>query len=162
MRNVKGENSSISGLAVLLVFGIFAICVLFVLLEGGLSYEKVYADGQETYTQRTAMQFLSTKVRQAEGQVSVMSLGDGDALCLDEEVDGEHYVTWIYCCDGWLREYYGVAGEMPDPQYGDMVLELSYMALDLSDDVLWIFAEDVQGQEMEMQLYLRSQEVRSE
>lgn len=162
MRNVKGENSSISGLAVLLVFGIFAVCVLFVLLEGGLSYEQVYADGQETYTQRTAMQFLSTKVRQADGQVSVMPLGDGDALCLDEEIDGEHYVTWIYCWDGWLCEYYGVAGEMPEPQYGDMVLELSYMALDLNDDILWIFAEDVQGQEMEMQLYLRSQEVRGE
>lgn len=91
-----------------------------------------------------------------------MPLGDGDALCLDEEIDGEHYVTWIYCWDGWLCEYYGVAGEMPEPQYGDMVLELSYMALDLNDDILWIFAEDVQGQEMEMQLYLRSQEVRGE
>ena len=80
------------------------------------------------------MQFLAAKVRQADGPVTLTSFGDGEALLFDEEFDGENYTTWIYCYDGWLREYFGPEGEEPMPELGEPVLEAGSLSMALEDE----------------------------
>ena len=156
MKKNSGNKNSISGLAALLVFGIFAVCVLLVLLQGASTYQKIQARGQAAFSERTAMQFLAAKIHQADGPVGLTSFGDGEALLFHEEYDGENYTTWIYCCDGWLREYFGPEGEELIPELGEPVLEASYLSMALEDNLLWILLEDMSGEDHELQLYLRS------
>lgn len=156
MKKVRDNKNSISALAVLLVFGIFAICVLAVLLEGASTYEKINSRDQSVYEQRTCAQYLATRVRQADGPLAVTSFGDGDAMVFDETMEGESYQTWIYCYDGWLREYFGLAEAEPLPELGEQVLKAEYLSLTLDGNLLWLLLEDEAGEETELQLYLRS------
>lgn len=156
MKKFTEKNNSISGLMALLVFGIFAVCILLVLLQGAATYEKIHEKGQLAYGQRTAAHFLSTKIRQADGPVRVVSFGDGDALVFEEPIDGDAYATWIYCYDGWLREYFGTTEEEPLPEFGELILEAGYLSMSLEDNLLWILLEDSEGEDQELQLYLRS------
>ena len=156
MNKTSRSKNSISGLAALLVFGIFAVCVLLVLLQGANTYQKIHSRGQASFAERTSMQFLAAKVRQADGPVILTSFGDDEALLFDEEFDGENYTTWIYCYDGWLREYFGPEGEEPMPELGEPVLEAGSLSMALEDNLLWILLEDEWGEDHELQLYLRS------
>ena len=100
------------GLTVLLLFAVFAVCILLVLLLGADTYRGITQRGQAAYDRRTAVQYLSAKVRQAKngGAVSLSSSGAaGDTLSLAERAGGGDYVTLIYCYDGWLRELFSAA-----------------------------------------------------
>ena len=156
MKRMTEKKNSIAGLAALLVFGIFAVCVLLVLLQGADTYQKIHERGQAAYEQRTAAQFLAAKIRQADGTVGVASFGDGEALIFEEMIEGETYASWIYCYDGWLREYFGTVEEEPLPEFGEPVLEAGYLSMMLEDDLLWILLEDSEGVDQEFQIYLRS------
>ena len=65
------ENSKITGLMALLVFAVFAVCVLGVLLTGAGVYKRLVGSGAEDYSRRTAAQYVTTRVRQADRAGSV-------------------------------------------------------------------------------------------
>ena len=71
-----GQNKrNIDNLLVLLLFGVFAVCILSVLLTGADVYQRLASRDQRSYGQRTAAQFLTTRVRQADrlGDVRIES-----------------------------------------------------------------------------------------
>lgn len=98
----------LEGLAALLLFGVFAVCVLMVLLTGADTYHRLNRRDQSAYDARTAAQYITTKVRQTDWLdcVSVERFGDGDALVLADDIDGERYVTRVYTYDGYLMELF--------------------------------------------------------
>ena len=159
--NLRQKNS-ISGLAAFLVFGIFAVCVLTVLLLGADTYQKLHQRDQEAFSKRTCVQYLSTRVRQAGGSgvEGIADVGGKDALVLRETIEGEEYKTYIYCYDGWIREYFCVADSdetMPEPEFGEQILEADSLTLHLDQGLLT--AEIVQGEEMQqVNLFLRGTE----
>lgn len=104
-------------LAVLLVGAVFAICLLLVLLTGAEGYAALVRRGEEGYRQRTAAQYISTRVHQAPSgdSVQVGSFHGVSALELRETLDGEEYLTRVYCHDGYLRELF-------TPETGDFSL----------------------------------------
>ena len=67
------KKSHISGIMVLLLFAVFMVSVLLVLLTGADVYQRMAQRGQESYNQRTAAQYIATRVRQADqaGMVTV-------------------------------------------------------------------------------------------
>lgn len=152
----QGKNS-ISGLMALLVFGMFAVSVLLVLLLGAETYAGFTARDHQAYEERTCMQYLAGRVRQSENAeaASVTSLAGNAALVLEDTIDGEHYETWVYCYDGWIREYFTEAGgEIPEPEMGEPVLEARSLDLEIRDGLLtaWIATEE---KTMELVLSLR-------
>jgi len=115
MKKNQGQNNSIPALAALLVFGIFAVCILAVLLLGADTYKNLSRRDAAVFDERVCAQYLTMKVRQAPSGMAVHvdeGRGDGpDILVLaepgaDGEADGGQYLTLIYCCDGWLWEYF--------------------------------------------------------
>ena len=133
------DNHIIGGLSVLLLFSLFAVCVLFVLLFGADAYRRITERDQAAYDRRTCAQYLAAKVRQAEGGGAVcltFSRQAGDALVLTEHIGGEDYVTWVYCYDGWLRELFSAAGEAFSPDAGEKLLPSRGMSLKLEDGLL--------------------------
>lgn len=143
---MRENTGKITDVLALLCLTVFALCVLLVLLTGAEAYRKTLDRGEESYERRTSLQYLTTRVRQAE-TVDVGNLEDCEALILEQTVDGETYTTCVYCFDGWLRELYAVPGAVLPPEAGTPILEAdsfqgkiedSLLTLTLEEDVLYL------------------------
>lgn len=157
---MKSERSTrkIGNLAVLLLVGIFASCLLAVLLSGAKVYRGVTERGQESFDRRTAAQYLATRVRQSDmaDALWVENFGDGAALVTAEEIDGVRYETRIYCHEGWLRELFAEAGYEAAPEDGEQVLPLAALELTLESGLLRAVLWGAEGSETELLLSCRS------
>ena len=161
MRDNGQHNHRTDGLTVLLLFAVFAVCILLVLLLGADTYRGITQRGQAAYDRRTAVQYLSAKVRQAEngGAVSLSSSGAaGDTLSLAERAGGGDYVTLIYCYDGWLRELFSAAGEDFSPDAGENLFPARELSLELEDGALSFSMTEENGGTVHFTLALRGGE----
>ena len=132
MDNNKERKHYIDTVATLLIFAVFALCIIGAILLGAKSYKSITARDTASYEMRTCTQFISTKIRKAEspGMISVVDFNGGSALKIDETADGSMYSTYIYCSDNWLREVFTDYDDVPSPSAGEKLLELS--SLDFS------------------------------
>ena len=147
-------------LVVLLLFGVFAVCVLSVLLTGADAYHRLSERDRVSYDQRTATQYLAMRVRQADrlGGVEAGEFGSCSALLLKEDYDGVVYETWVYCHDGYVRELFAEEGGNFLPEDGEKILPARELSVEQQDSclVLRILTEDEVWQEL--RLTLRSRE----
>lgn len=134
---MKEKSSRMTDVLGLLCLTVFALCVLLVLLTGADVYRKLADRSEDSYARRTALQYLTTRVRQAE-TVEVGELEGCQALILGETVDGETYTTWVYCYDGWLRQLYAVPGAKLPPRAGDALLEAEALSVKREDSLLTV------------------------
>lgn len=157
---MKQNKRKTDALVVLLLFGVFAVCILSVLLTGADAYRRLAQRDQLSYDRRTAGQYLSTRVRQGDrlGNVTVASFEGVDALVLSEEIEGETYETLVYCYDGYLRELFAAAGGGFLPEDGEKVLEAQSMSLQKDGQTLTVELTGPVGEVQELTLYLRSRE----
>lgn len=112
MGNRKNTGSQAIGtLFTMLLFLVFVLCALFTVLTGGKVYENISTRMEQTYTGSVALQYVANKVRQGDfaGQVSVKTIEETPVLELNQEIDGESYLTWIYYLDGSIRELFTFA-----------------------------------------------------
>ena len=157
---MKNEQKQLKmgSLLALMVFGVFAACLLFLLLTGADAYQKMRQRDTATYESRTAVQYMTTRVRQADRAESITAeMFDGlDALVLLEEIEGETYKTKLYCYDGWLTELYAAACSDLSPADGEKILELKGLELSLQDGFLRARLTLPDGREEDLSLQLRS------
>ena len=159
MRQKRGKGN-IAGLAALLLFGVFAVCVVLVLLTGADAYRGLTRRDQSVYSRRTVAQYLTTRVRQADraGQIAAGQFGGGDALLLEEEIDGILFVTRVYYYDGAIRELFSFADETFEPRDGEEILPAQGLELALNGQVLTASIVNADGSVQELTLFLRSGE----
>lgn len=119
----------------LAVFTLFALCLLLVLLSGAGVCRRVAARTREGYALRTAVQYLSTRVRQAQG-TAVTDFEGCQALTLSEETDGRTYLTRVYWYEGAIRELYCRQDAALSPEDGEEVLEAESLSFSLEGEVL--------------------------
>lgn len=153
----KPIKHHIDGLIALLLFGVFAVCVLAVLLTGADAYRRLTQRDQAAYDQRTCVQYVATRVRQADaaGQIALEDFGGSDCLVLGA---GEDYVTRVYYYDGWIMELFCAADMELGPEDGERVMAAGGLDLSLEDGLLTVTAADAQGGENTLLLSLRSGE----
>lgn len=144
-------------LLALVLLGVFAVCVLTVLLTGASAYRRLVDRDQEAYRSRTAAQYIATKVRQSDSadNIALAAFGDGDALVLDAQ---SGYTTTLYCLDGYLMELYTDPSLGLGPADGERVLELAGLELSLEDGLLDVTCTDQAGGVEALTLFLRSGE----
>lgn len=144
----------------LMVFGIFALCVLGLLLTGADVYGDLVDRGARYYDCRTAAQYITTRVRQADraGSVTVEDFGGCDALVIGEQIQGEVYLTRVYCYDGYIRELFAAQGGTFSPEDGEKLLEAQQLSLSLASRLLSARITFSDGTAQELSLYLRSEE----
>ena len=75
------------GLIALTLFGVFAVCVLIVLLTGADAYRRLVVRGDEVIDRNACVQYISTRVRQAANpkEVVIEDFGEGNALVLPDK-----------------------------------------------------------------------------
>lgn len=144
------------GLLLLLLFGVFAVCVLSVLLTGAKAYRRLTLRDQEAYRRRTCVQYIATRVRQGdlEGAVTVEPFGEGDALVMAK--DG--YVTRVYWHDGWLMEMYAGEDVQLAPEDGEKIMELDGLAMSMDGGLLTVEVDGGDAGTDTLRLSLRSGE----
>lgn len=157
---MKRKSEHLEGLMALLLFGVFAVCLLVVLLTGADSYQRLTERDQAASDGRTCAQYLTTRVRQAdEGQaVSVERFGDGGALCFTQSIVGEAYVTRIYVYDGWLMELFCRDGAELEPADGERIMSARSLEAEERDGLLRLSIAPESGEAVELLLSLRSGE----
>lgn len=143
-------------LAALLVFGVFAVCILAVLLTGADAYRHLTLRDRAAADRRTCAQYLAARVRQSDyaGSVSADDFAGG-SLVLDA---GSDHPTWIYCREGWLMELYCTAEDRPDPGAGQPLMEVEELSIGLEEGLLTIGVTMPGGDTEALLLCLRSGE----
>ena len=159
MNNVH-RKGNMTGVAALLVFGIFAVCIVLVLLTGANAYRGLTQRDQSAYSRRTAAQYLTTRVRQADwlGQITVGEFGGEDALLVEEEIDGVLFLTRVYYHDGAIRELFAFADETFAPQDGEEILPARSLTVEQEGRWLKISVTGEDGTVTDLTLHLRSGE----
>ena len=157
MRRSKNKHNG-NGLMILLLFGVFSVSVLGVLLSGAGVYRQLSRRDEHAYAQRTAAQYVTMRLRQSSGKVSVVPFGDGETLELWEQIGGETYVTRVYYSNGGVWELFCRTDAQVDPQDGQVVLPAEAMHFQLEDDLLTIRLINTDGEEMDLILALRGKE----
>ncbi|NBI65794.1 DUF4860 domain-containing protein [Pseudoflavonifractor sp. 60] len=152
----KQIQHHIDALAALLLFGVFAVCILAVLLTGADAYHRLTVRDRLASDRRTCSQYVATRVRQSDLQdgVAVERVEDTDVLVLGS---GE-YVTYVYCHDGWLMELYAWTGEPLVLSDGWQLLEMAHMGLSLEEGMLTVDITTSTGDQDRLSLSLRSGE----
>ena len=147
----KPIQHHIDGLAALLLFGVFAVCVLAVLLTGADAYRRLTQRDQAAYLRRTS------RVRQADrtGSVAIENRGGTDVLVLGAD---EEYITYIYHYEGWLMELYIWSGEPMVPEEGRQLLEAEGLEMSLEGSLLTFKISPAPGVTDTMLLSLRGGE----
>ena len=157
MRDMKKNH--LSSVLVLLVFAVFGVSVLMVLLTGADIVKKLNERDQSSYDHRTIMQYITTRVRQADqrGMVSVREQEGQSVLVLSEDIDGVRYETLVYGHDGYLKELFSEADLGIELEFGEWILPLQNVCF--SDEGSHISAELVMadGRRQSLILALRSE-----
>ena len=159
MRRFKSKHY-MDGLLILLLFGVFAVSVLSVLLSGAGVYRRLTERDDLSYDRRTAVQYVATRVRQADrqGAVSVRTFEGCPALILSEEIEGEVYETRIYHYDGYIRELFVSSDGEFLPEDGENVLPAGSFLVYREEPGLQIRILTEDGCWQELRLSLRSGE----
>lgn len=158
MKKRVTKEHDISTVAALLLLGVFAVCILSVLLTGAKAYRKLTERDHTSFEQRTCVQYIATKVRQAPAEVQVEPFGDGDALVLSEKIGDETYLTRVYCHNGYLMELFTSDTDEFAPEDGEQILSAQALSLQLDRDLLTVCVTDEQQQTAELKLSLRCTE----
>ena len=145
------------GLIALLLFGVFAACVMAVLLTGASAYRRLVQRDQAAYERRTCVQYIATRVRQADSLegVSVSEMEGIPTLALSH---GDGYLTQVYCCDGWLMELYAAEDAGLAPGDGEPIMEADGLELSLEEGLLTVSVDNRDGTRDTLRLSLRGGE----
>ena len=159
MKN-KNNKSHIEGFVVLVLFGVFALCILAVLLTGAGAYGRLVERQQTAYTERTVPQYIATKVRQADkaGMVHVGEFCGVESLEFSSVYGEETYVTRIYCYDGYLRELFASVTGNFYPEDGEIILAAQQVDFNMEDGCLHVEITSDDGNIIQQSLTLRSAE----
>lgn len=154
----RSGKFSLEGVLALVLFGIFALCILGTLLQGVRVYQTLTERGSASYQDRTAAQYLMTRVRQADaqGSVSVGTFGMVEALELTETIDGTDYITRVYCFDGYIRELFSASSHDFQPFDGECILPAQALDFTLEDGLLTALLTDENGETLQVCAALRS------
>lgn len=166
MRERNGKRN-MSGTLVLVLFAVFAVCVLSVLLMGADSYQTLTRRDQASYDRRTAAQYITTKIRQNDSShaifvgdfENVLPRDEGNTLYLTEMVDGEAYCTRLYCHDGYIRELFATSEGCFSFNDGEKVLPAQSIHFSMNGGFVTVELEHPDGEMEQFVLLLRSMEV---
>ena len=149
MNFAKRNKSVVDFLFILALFGAFAITALFVVLFGARIYKSTVANMNTNYEKRTAMSYITEKIRSHDytGGVDVAGEDDeddddddfGSVPKLYQEMGGRRYVTYLFVDDGYLKEF--TAADDYDFNYknGTPILAIDDFSVKKESDALYHF-----------------------
>ncbi|MEA4919670.1 MAG: DUF4860 domain-containing protein [Clostridiaceae bacterium] len=138
----------------LLPFFSTLICILSVTMMGAAIIDAVssgasaYESSSDAvcaqYTARTLVSYVSAKIQgtNAAGNIYISDFDGVSALFLEEEIEGEYYITAIYCQDGFLKELFAQKDSGLSPSDGMEIISCqSFVPLQISPELIHLSFE---------------------
>ncbi len=157
MNFAKRNKSIVDFLFILALFGAFAITALFVVLFGARIYESTVNNMNSNYEKRTAMSYVTEKIRSHDYTDGVNVDETGSILKLYQTTGDKKYVTYLFVADGYLKEF--TADEDYDFDYkaGTKILAIKDFSVKKENDSLYRFnITDTNGEKTEFFVTLYS------
>lgn len=147
----KREKSIVDILFILALFCAFLVSALFIVLFGAKIYRSTAADMETNFTSRTALSYITEKMRQHDtvGGASITFIGGQPVLILNQENDGVDYCTYLFSHDGHLKEITAKESFDFDLSSGQNILALSaFTAEEISDSLYQFQITDADGNQI--------------
>ena len=157
MNFAKRNKSIVDFLFILALFGAFAITALFVVLFGARIYESTVNNMNSNYEKRTAMSYVTEKIRSHDYTDGANVDETGSILKLYQTTGDKKYVTYLFVADGYLKEF--TADEDYDFDYkaGTKILAVKDFLVKKETDSLYRFnITDTNGEKTEFFVTLYS------
>ena len=157
MNFAKRNKSIVDFLFILALFGAFAITALFVVLFGARIYESTVNNMNSNYEKRTAMSYVTEKIRSHDYTDGANVDETGSILKLYQNTGDKKYVTYLFVADGYLKEF--TADEDYDFDYkaGTKILAIKDFSVKKEIDSLYRFnITDTNGEKTEFFVTLYS------
>ena len=112
MNRNPARKHSTDILFVLVLFLVFTSSALAVILLGARVYQSTSSRMDSNYNVRTALAYVSEKIRQNDesGAVSLCELDGIPALTLSQRMEDTSYITYLYFQDGAFQRGFRRAG----------------------------------------------------
>ena len=157
--NENRQRHSISGLFTMILLLLFAFSTLSLVLLGSRIYKNGVSYLNRNYTTRTAVAYVTEKIRQHDEKdtVSLSELDGIPSLLLKDTIDGNSFLTYIYFYDGALRELFIRSSMEPSPDMGSRIVALGDFSVTVSPDLkdtLLILAAGEEGHSLEAAVHI--------
>ncbi|NCC67511.1 MAG: DUF4860 domain-containing protein [Clostridia bacterium] len=157
--NRTGKSHSVDAVFVLSLFCVFAAAILLTLLLGVRSHSAMKTSADRAYYSRTAISYITEKLRHgdAENSVEISRFSDDSSLVLREYFNGTEYTTTIYLCDGQVRELFCESGLDLPPEAGSAIIEGQALSFEkVGESLVKVSYTDPQGAVTQAYVCLRS------
>lgn len=158
MNRRQGNHShSMQGVFVFVLLGLFAVMSTLMVLMGAQMYRGTVADSGANNENRLLGAYVRSMVRAEEARDAV-AIEDRDGMkviALYEDIEGAHYVTWIYRYDGQLYEQFTEANYEFDPEVGMPICPINSFDPDIENGLLTVRMTDEKDAETIVRVALR-------
>ena len=159
--NTKNESPHmIDVLFILTLFLVFALSSISVVGIGIQVYRTIVTDMDSNYNSRTAIAYVTEKLREADtsGAARLGTIDDCDALILSQTIGIKEYCTYLYAYDGNLCELFAsTEAELPASAGQSIMGIRSFQIYQEQDNLYRIEILTPQSQSMELYLTTHSQ-----
>lgn len=136
-----------------LLFSVALLCVflitgVLVIMTGANVYRNTVRNSDRNYHLQTSLSYITEKIRQNDsGGVSLGETDDGvPALLLSSQYQDTAYITYIYACDGEMKELFVRQGLPADSSDGTALLQINSLEFEKTDEgLLQITVSDTEG-----------------
>lgn len=137
----RRDKSIVDTLFLLALFGVFLICALFIVLFGAKIYKNTVKSSEDSFINRTCYTYITEKVRQNDNSkgICIDSSDSGTVIKLTRTVSDKEYNTYLYCDDGYLKEYTTSSDNSLNKSAGSSIIELNSIDAHKCNDNLYYF-----------------------
>lgn len=148
---------SMQGVFVFVLLGLFAVMSTLMVLLGAQMYRNTVDHSTANNEDRVLGAYVRSMIR-AEDASDAMETGEYGGvktLAMREDLDGEMYVTWLYCYDGQLYEWFTSDDGDFRPESGTAICPALSFEPSLKDGLLTVDMTNAKGARETVRVALR-------
>ncbi|MBQ6347902.1 MAG: DUF4860 domain-containing protein [Clostridia bacterium] len=148
---------SMHGVFVFVLLGLFAVMSTLMVLLGAQMYRNTVDHSTANNEDRVLSAYVRSMIR-AEDTHDAMVVGEHDGvktLAMHEDLDGEPYVTWLYCYDGQMYECFTDDDGNFNPESGTAICPAQRFEPSLENGLLTVDMINGKGEPETVRVALR-------
>ena len=153
----KTVQHSMQGVFVFVLLGLFAVMSTLMVLLGAQMYRNTVDRSTANNEDRVLSAYVRSMIR-AEDTSGAMEIGEYDgvkALAMREDLDGEAYVTWLYCYEGQMYEWFTSDDGEFRPESGTAICLAQRFEPSLDNGLLTVNLVNAKGEPETVRVALR-------
>ena len=153
----RTAQHSMQGVFVFVLLGLFAVMSTLMVLLGAQMYRNTVDRSTANNEDRVLGAYVRSMIR-AEDTRDAMAVGEYDGvktLAMREDLDGEPYVTWLYCYDGQMYEYFTSDDGTFNPESGTAICPAQRFEPSLENGLLTVDMINGKGEPETVRVALR-------